>query len=286
MLNIGRATGLDGAAMLAMLDEAAAITRSQAAAITKRGRAGEVVRMPYLLATLQGLADAPDGGTDEACLTKPSVPDPPAVDGVESMDNLPATTAAEAVWRVVRGELRRDLTAENYARWVVPTTAVDLDGDLLHVGTPDEAHQQWLGHKLHGCVERALGRTGHGEVRVAYDVVAATPPAAVDVGPLTAAGDRVSDPAAPGVAPASPRAVPLGVPLPPTSPGHTPAAVAVPSRAGLSLADAPPAVVACLWCRAAPCHCLPTERLRRIVAARAHVAARGAVPGPGWGGAS
>jgi len=278
VLNIRGVAGLNRAAMLTLLDEAAAITRSQTATITKRGRAGGVVRMPYLLATLHSLVNAPADGTGEVCLATPPVPDPPAVDRVDGMDDSPATTPAEAVWRAVRGELRRDLTAANYARWVAPTTAVDLDGDMLHVDTPDEAHRQWLRHKLHGCVERALGRTGYGEMRVAYDVASPAPLAAVEAGPLAAVeagpladvGDRISDPASPGAAPASPWAVPLGVP-PLTSPGHTPAAVAVPSRAGLPLVIVPPAVVACPWCRAAPCHCLPSERLRRVVAARAPV---------------
>ncbi len=80
VLNMRRVAGLDEVATLALLDEAAAITRSQAAAITKRGRAGKVVRMPYLLATLRGLVEATDDPTvAHAPITNDPIPSPLAV---------------------------------------------------------------------------------------------------------------------------------------------------------------------------------------------------------------
>ncbi len=171
--NMWLASELDDTALLALLDEAAAITRSQAAAITKRGRSGAVIRMPYLLATLRGLVDATTDTTPaSAPVSRVSVMPSPVVPFVPDLDDPPATTEAEALWRDVRGEVRRDVTPENYATWFVPAQALALDEGVLHVGVPTPFHGQWLEHKLHGCVERALGRTGHGGVRVAYTVIA------------------------------------------------------------------------------------------------------------------
>jgi len=173
VLNMRRALGLDDAALLALLDEAAAITRSQAAAITKRGRSGGIVRMPYLLATLRTLVDMPD---------TPAPPMPVAMKDVSTMsmpwatnapdtDYLPAATEAAAVWRAVLTEMRRDGTRENYATWFAPTQALALEGEMLRVVVPTESHRQWLEHKLQRSVERALERTGHAGVHVVYDVM-------------------------------------------------------------------------------------------------------------------
>ncbi len=171
--NMARGAGIDDTALLALLDEAAAITRSQAGVITKRGRGGAVIRMPYLLATLQGLVEATtDAATIGAPMSRVSVMPSPVVPPRPDLVDPPATTEAEALWRDVRGEVRRDVTAENYAAWFVSTHALALDEEVLRIGVPTPFHGQWLEHKLHGCVERALARTGHDGVRVAYAVVA------------------------------------------------------------------------------------------------------------------
>ncbi len=270
VLNMQGAAGLDEAATLALLDEAAAITRSQAVAITKRGRAGGVVRMPYLLATLQGLVERPVSDVGAAALAWPPAPDSLAAVAVNGVDDPPATTAAEAVWRAVRGELRRDLTPENYARWVEATTATGLDGNLLRVGVPDEAHRQWLEHKLRGCVERGLGRAGHDGVRVVYDVSAPREGAAIgdqDGGhgvalvPVSGVGDHAAAGAASAAAP---------VVLPPAALSSAPlTGAAAAHRPPSSARAAPPPVVACPCCRAAPCRCRLRDQLRRVLTGRA-----------------
>jgi hypothetical protein len=231
--NMWRASELDDTALLALLDEAAAITRSQAAAITKRGRGGAVIRMPYLLATLRGLVDATTDATPaSAPVSRVSVMPSPVVPFVPDLDDPPATTEAEALWRDVRGEVRRDVTPENYATWFVPAQALALDEGVLHVGVPTPFHGQWLEHKLHGCVERALGRMGHGGVRVAYTVIAPGEGAARDdqaeshalaLAPLGDHGVALAPPAAaPAVFPPaalSPVAPAARAPLPPGGPG-------------------------------------------------------------------
>ena len=257
VLNMQGAAGLDEAATLALLEEAAAITRSQAMTITKRGRGGGVVRMPYLLATLRGLVEVPVGDAGAAALAWPPAPDSPVVAAVNGVDDLRASTAAEAVWRAVHGELRQNLTPENYARWVEATTAAGLDGDLLRVGVPDEAHRQWLEHKLRQCVERALGRTGHGGVRVVYEIVAPGEGAAI--------GNQTEGH---GVALSPPATAP--VVLPPAALSAARLAGAVAARPPASSARAaPPPVVACPCCRAVPCRCQLGDQLRRVLTGRA-----------------
>jgi len=253
VLNMQRTAGLGDDAILALLDEAAAITRSQAPAITKRGRGGTVIRMPYLLATLQGLAERPDAWTPAALPTvSASVrPPEPAPDTPTAPDvDDPAPTEAEALWGAVRGEVRRDLTAENYAAWFVPTRARALDGDVLWVVVPTPFHRQWLEHKLWGCVDRALGHTGHAGMRIVYDVV--TPE---DV-------PQVGDRAMANPAPSSPT-----IPLPSTPARVTVTTPPVP-HPHLASITTPLPVVACPSCRAAPCRCRLTDQLRRVVAGR------------------
>jgi len=195
--NMQRTTGLDDADLLPLLDEAAAIARSQTAAITKRGRDGEIVRMPYLLATLRDLVDAPDAplasgagrpdprlsgagpGSGVTIVPAPAQPAPlgPCAPGVGATaavakDDPPADNAAMALWRAVLGEVREVLTPENYAVWFVPARPLALEGDVLRVAVPSPFHADWLAHKLRGRVQQALERTGHAGVRIAYDVAA------------------------------------------------------------------------------------------------------------------
>jgi len=200
--NMQRVAGLADADMLPLLDEAAAIARSQTAAITKRGRGGEIVRMPYLLATLRDLVDTPDvpdaplasgvgrpdphlsgvgPGPGAATTPAPAQPAPlgPRAPGVGATaavagDDPPADNAATALWGAVLGEVREVLTPENYAVWFAPACPLALEGDVLRVAVPTAFHADWLAHKLGGRVRQALERTGHGGVRVAYDVAAAT----------------------------------------------------------------------------------------------------------------
>ncbi len=204
--NMQRVAGLADADVLPLLDEAAAIARSQTAAITKRGRGGEIVRMPYLLATLRDLVDASDmldaplasgagrpdprlsgtgPGSGVTSAGAPAWPAPawPAPAGpcapgggataAVAGDDPPADSAATALWRAVLGEVREVLTPENYAVWFAPACALALEGDVLRVAVPSPFHADWLAHKLGGRVRQALERTGHGGVRIAYDVAAA-----------------------------------------------------------------------------------------------------------------
>ncbi len=287
--NMQRVAGLADADVLPLLDEAAAIARSQTATITKRGRGGEIVRMPYLLATLGELVDAPNvpdappasgagrpdsrlSGTGPglgAAIVPAPVPAPaqpalagPCTPGVGATaavagDDPPADSAATALWRAVLGEVREVLTPENYAVWFAPACALALEGDVLRVAVPSPFHADWLAHKLRGRVQQALERTGHAGVRIVYASVER------EMSPPTGtSGVPVSSPVAAVAA-----ARPLG------------------SAGRASDGDRPPAgdmshlVGGCPLCRAAPCRCRPAERARRVGAARAGspaVAGRGA----------
>ncbi len=283
--NMQRMAGLADADVLPLLDEAAAIARSQTAAITKRGRDGEIVRMPYLLATLRDLVDAPDvpdaplasgagrpdprlsGARPGPGVTIVPVPAQPALSapcapGVGATatvagDDPPADNAATALWRAVLGEVREVLTSENYAVWFAPACALALEGDVLRVAVPTAFHADWLAHKLRGRVQHALERTGHGGVRIVY----------------ASAEQEMS--------------LPTGMPgVPVSSPVAAVAAARPLDFAGRASGDDRPRaadmshlVVACPLCRAAPCRCRPAERARWVVAARAGspaVARRGA----------
>ena len=100
-----------------------------------------------------------DGGT----------PAPGARPDVETVEIAPPAPDMEPAWRDTLGELCGEMTPENYKRWLEPTTANGLDGDLLRVGVPDSFSQQWLDKRLRGSIERALGRVAPG-VRVAFEV--------------------------------------------------------------------------------------------------------------------
>jgi len=267
-LNIQRAAGLGDAAVLPLLDEAAAITRSQASAITKRGRGGTIIRMPYLLATLRGLAETPD-----VCPVCPATDLPtgsasvrPAALAARDVDDAPATTEAAVVWRAVQGEVRRDLTAENYAAWFAPTRAVALEEGALRVVVPTPFHRQWLEHKLRGCVERALGHTGYAGVRIVYDVATSGEASAGNdhaacVDPV----DRVVPILLPSAAAAPPPVAAARPPIAPSTPHPHPCPTMVPVATPLPR-------VACPYCRAAPCRCRLADHLQRVVAAGVAVA--------------
>jgi len=267
--NMRRGSGLDDTALLALLDEAAAITRSQAAAITKRGRSGAVIRMPYLLATLRTLIDASDTRATPVLVAREDVsalPTPWPAD-VPDIDDSPVATEAAAVWQAVLTEVRQDVTPENYAAWFASTQAVALDADVLSVGVSTSFQQQWLEYKLRGCVERALERTGHGGVRITYDIALSGQAASLD--------DRAADQTE--LSPSDAGRAHCPVATPPEGPAALslarPTTVPITSPTMTSLAPAPPvpvsAMAPCPCCRPAPCRCHLADQLRRVVTARA-----------------
>ncbi len=269
--NMQRVAGLADADVLPLLAEAAAIARSQAGAITKRGRSGQIVRMPYLLATLRDLVDAPDvpdaplasdvgrpdphlsgvgpgPGTASAPASAQPVPSGPCAPGggatvAVAEDDPLADNAATALWRAVLGEMREVLTPENYAVWFAPACALALEGDVLRVAVPSSFHADWLAHKLGGRVRQALERTGHAGVHLTYDVAAREDP----------------PPAIPGPS----LVTPVAAARPLASPGRAPD-----GECPLA-ADRSHLMVVCPMCRAAPCCCHPAERARRAVMGRA-----------------
>ncbi len=267
--NMQRVAGLADADLLPLLDEAASIARSQAGAITKRGRGGEIVCMPYLLATLRDLVATPDvsdmldnplasgagrpdprlsGAGPGPGATSAPAPSGPCASGVVATpvvagDDPPTDSAAETVWRAVLGEVREVLTPENYAVWFAPACPLALEGDVLRVAVPSPFHADWLAHKLRGRVQQALERTGHAGVRIVY-----------------ASAEREMSP-------------PTGMSGVPVSSLVAAAAAARPlgSAGRASDGDRPPAgdmahpVVACPTCRAAPCRCRPISPAQRAV---------------------
>jgi len=261
--NMQRVAGLDDADVLPLLAEAAAIARAQTAAITKRGRDGEIVRMPYLLATLRDLIDTPDTplasgagrpdpylsgdgpGVSAAIAPAPAGPGAPGVGATAIVggDDPPADRAATALWRAVLGEVREVLTPENYAVWFAPACPLALEGDVLRVAVPSSFHADWLAHKLSGRVRQALERTGHGRVHITYDVAALGEP--------------------PPVVPVPSLVTPVAAARPLASPGRA-------ADGDCPLAeDMSHLMVVCPSCRAAPCCCQPAERARRAVMVRA-----------------
>ncbi len=285
--NMQRAARMADADLLPLLDEAASIARSQAGAITKRGRDGTVVCMPYLLATLRDLVDTPDtpdaplasgaGRPDprlsgagpgpgvtivpapaQPALSAPCAPGGGATAAVAE-DDSPADNAATALWRAVLGEVREVLTPENYAVWFAPARALALEGDVLRVAVPSPFHADWLAHKLGGRVQQALERTGHAGVHIVY----ASAEAEREMSPPTGmSGVPVSSLVA-AVAVARPLAFAGRA-----SDGDRPL-----------VGDMSHLVGGCPLCRAAPCRCRPAEPARRAVVAWAGspaVAGRGA----------
>jgi len=170
--NVQRMAGLDDATLLQLLGEAAIITRSQAHTITKRGRDGLPVRMPYLLRTLHNLADpeertpaSPRSHASQGALWPASGPD----------ETLSAVSDdVDEVWAAALGELRLILTPENYATWLASTRVLTRTKDLLRIGVPKPFQRDWLEHKLHGRVTGVLQRLGHDRLRVEWVVAGAT----------------------------------------------------------------------------------------------------------------
>jgi len=170
--NVQRMAGLDDDTLLQLLEEAAIITRSQAHTITKRGRDGLPVRMPYLLRTLHNLADPeesapvpPRSHASQGALWAASGPDETLSAVIDDVDE---------VWAAALGELRLIVTPENYATWLASTRVLTRTKDLLRIGVPKPFQRDWLEHKLHGRVTGVLQRLGHDRLRVEWVVAGAT----------------------------------------------------------------------------------------------------------------
>ncbi len=159
---------------------------------------------------------------------------------VEAVEIVPPPLDMEPAWRDTLGELRGEVTPENYKRWFEPTVVLGLAGGLLRVGVPDPFHQQWLDRRLRGTIERALARAAP-QVRVVFEVRGAG-----ESGEIAAADVGEGRPP-PGAATAGVLAARAG-PAPPATPTVT--------------------VERCIHCHALPCRCLRKERRARERAAR------------------
>lgn len=133
-------------------------------------------RIPYFFATLQdlvdnglGTGDPGEGARDINHGVRDVISGSAIHDGIvqeeESSQSARAgvpTGAAETpptlAWGAVCAELRGELTAENYARWFAPTTALALDAERLLVGVPDFFDLQWLDRRLRATIERSAAR--------------------------------------------------------------------------------------------------------------------------------
>ncbi len=133
----------------------------------------------------------------------------------------------EPAWRDTLGELRGEMTPENYKRWLEATTVEGLDGALLRVGVPDSFTQQWLDKRLRGAIERALARAAPG-VRVVFEI-------------RDAEGEAVA-----AVTPERP----------PLTPAMTPARASPATGERLTIDR-------CAHCHYAPCRCPRKERRAR-----------------------
>jgi len=195
--NLRRDAGVPLDLFLALLDEAAARTRTRQASIVKRRRDGQAPNgMPYLFAVLQDLVHpAPprtrDGGSsaDRPRSDHPSRRRRRRDDGRgEAVTSYAAWSDSPAplpiveehpVWRAVLDELAQVMTPENFNAWLVTTRALDQEGDLLRVGVPAPFNRDWLACKLAGKVMAALHKIDYDALhtapvaRVAYVVEAA-----------------------------------------------------------------------------------------------------------------
>ena len=174
--NVRREADLDDDALLTLLNEAAAITQSQAGAIVKRGRDGRAVGMPYLLRTLHNLAHPEQPGREGALVPGHNRTVAPLAEGKGrgggERDEPDEPDEPDEVWRAALGELRTVLTPENYDAWLATTHVVARTDDLLLIGAPKSIQREWLERRLHRLVVDALVRTGHGHLGVEYVVAA------------------------------------------------------------------------------------------------------------------
>ena len=128
--------------------------------------------MPYLFATLEGLLDEGRAAWPAETVTRlpaspcspsdrPQAPAPPLAEGARP---------AHPIWDAVLAELRQVMTAENFRRWLAPTSVLNQRETLLVVAVPTELHRQWLAQRLHHLVDDALQRTAPQGLTVEYTV--------------------------------------------------------------------------------------------------------------------
>ncbi len=80
------------------------------------------------------------------------------------------TDTGAALWRSVLDDIRGTMTAENFATWLAPTTAVRTGDNELIVTAPDPFHCFWLDAHLRARIDHSLQRCGQGNVRVIFSV--------------------------------------------------------------------------------------------------------------------
>ncbi len=170
--NLRRATNVGDEALLHLADEAAAITRSQSRAITKRGRGGQLIGMPYFLRTLESLLSperGPDPRASPQSRTGIGREVSPLGGGTDDSNSRPIVETDD-VWRAALEDLRLVLTPENFEAWLAGTRVIARTDEVLRIGAPAPFHRDWLEHKLGGRVANALTRLGYGDLRVEYVV--------------------------------------------------------------------------------------------------------------------
>ncbi len=166
VVNLCRGDALTHTSLLAIIEEAATITRSQARTITKRGRDG----MPYFLRTLEGLLHPARNPSSPVAASHPN----DMASGGDAWPHDPLghvlhrpVVETDAVWRVVLEELRTMVTAENYNTWLADTRALAREGAMLRIGVPRAFHRDWLENKLNDRVLAVLRRLDYDRLGIA-----------------------------------------------------------------------------------------------------------------------
>ncbi len=91
---------------------------------------------------------------------------------------MASDTHAQRTWEAALGRLQLQVTRPSYDTWLRDTVGLSIDGEALVVGVPTTFAAEWLGGRMHGLIQTAVGSVAHAPLGVRFTVRGAAPSSA------------------------------------------------------------------------------------------------------------
>jgi len=80
------------------------------------------------------------------------------------------TESARQIWAAALGQLQLEIPRPNYETWLRPTSAVELENEILTISTPSPFAAEMLEKRLSGTIHRTVSKVAGRKIQIAFSV--------------------------------------------------------------------------------------------------------------------
>ena len=80
------------------------------------------------------------------------------------------TESARQIWAAALGQLQLEIPRPNYETWLRPTSAVELENEILTISTPSPFAAEMLEKRLSGTIHRTVSKVAGRKIQIVFSV--------------------------------------------------------------------------------------------------------------------